>query len=80
MSELAIAPRKLTDLEWLTTKEAAEYTRRPTVRAFYQWRDRHFVKPAKLYRRVELDQAIARDNRDYAKSGRGLRLAGKQAS
>ena len=62
--------RDLASLTWLTTKEAAEYTRRPSVRAFYVWRDRHFIKPAALYRRTELDQAIERDNRRVAR-GRG---------
>lgn len=28
---------------WLTQREAAIYTRRPNVRAFYEWRKRHGI-------------------------------------
>lgn len=44
---------------WLTHREAAAYTRRPNVRAFYCWRDRHGIVSHKgLIHKADLDRVL----------------------
>lgn len=48
---------------WLTAKEAADYVRAPSVKAFYEWKRRHGVASARYgsrlrFLRSDLDLAL----------------------
>lgn len=44
---------------WMTTAEAAEYTRKPTRAAFRMWARRHHLAPAgRLYSRRDIDVVL----------------------
>jgi hypothetical protein len=45
---------------WLTAREAAEHVRCKSVKAFYEWRRRHFIVPRSngTYARADLDRAL----------------------
>jgi hypothetical protein len=47
-------------MDLLTSREAMAYTKRPTLRAFYQWRDRHHVRAFGngLYSKAALDRGL----------------------
>lgn len=46
---------------WFTAEEARVYTRRPTLRAWYEWRRRHGVTPNRsgLIAKSDLDLALS---------------------
>lgn len=48
---------------WLSNKEAAIYTRQPTMGAYYEWKRRHGLTPGRCVRVAELDRALSQGRR-----------------
>jgi hypothetical protein len=69
---------------WLSNKEAAEYVRCASVKAFYEWRKRHGIVTVgrRLVAKADLDRALAvrRPRKPMAAASlRNLTLSPKRA-